>query len=284
MRLSTGFRPVAFTLVELLVVIGIIAILISVLLPALNNARNKANAVKCMSNMRQIYIFATMFAAENKGHLPRPNTVNDLGSDPDVQRTTCWAIDNGMWGVADLKDGTGVLWRYIKGESTRKEILYCPGDNGEPPMIGTALQDGDRRNMSYSFNGNIMEASDPFIRGVTPTPADPRKLGVPLSKAKRPADKIMVIEEIAPNDAWCRPFEYGSGSTPQHDDLFGARHAPKKYLNIYRTLPGTPQFESYKSNGRGNHIFFDGHGVSLTPGEIYNLPNGPKMIGPLDGD
>src|SRR5215213_1824060 len=96
----------AFTLVELLVVIGIIAILISVLLPALNNARNKANAVKCSSNMRQIYIFSTMFAAENKGRLPAPALVDDLAGMPGVDTTRAFAqVGAGQYGIADLRVG-----------------------------------------------------------------------------------------------------------------------------------------------------------------------------------
>ena len=63
-------RKKAFTLVELLVVIGIIAVLIAILLPALNRARGSANMVTCESNFRQIYTAITFYVHENKGLLP----------------------------------------------------------------------------------------------------------------------------------------------------------------------------------------------------------------------
>lgn len=61
---------IAFSLIELLVVIGIIGILASLLMPAFSRAKGKANDTKCISNLRQIGIALSIYADENQGRLP----------------------------------------------------------------------------------------------------------------------------------------------------------------------------------------------------------------------
>src|SRR5271155_2252959 len=61
----------AFTLVELLVGIAVIAVLIGVLLPAVSRARGQANQVACMSNIRQLTLAFMMYCDDNQGWLPR---------------------------------------------------------------------------------------------------------------------------------------------------------------------------------------------------------------------
>jgi len=99
-RGCTVFTRAAFTLVELLVVIGIIAVLVGVLLPALRRARESAQRVQCLSNMRQISISIIAFANDQSGRMPSAATWTPLKIDPVTGSFKTLA--SGAWGSADL--------------------------------------------------------------------------------------------------------------------------------------------------------------------------------------
>src|SRR5206468_1884297 len=94
-------RRKAFTLVELLVVIGIIALLVSILLPTLSKARKSAQTVKCLSNLRQMGLAFSMYENEHKQWLPYPTTT--LGE------PTLWfnCVDPYLKASVDTRTGGG---------------------------------------------------------------------------------------------------------------------------------------------------------------------------------
>src|SRR5690348_17671107 len=91
------YRHRGFTLVELLVVIGIIALLVSILLPALNKAREDAKRVRCLSNQRQLVMAWQMYASDNKGKIVGSNTPTYTTQGPDGRGWWNWAAaGNGL--------------------------------------------------------------------------------------------------------------------------------------------------------------------------------------------
>ena len=251
-------RPRAFTLVELLVVIGIIAIMISMLLPALNKVREKARAIQCASNMRQLFVFCSMFAQDNKGHLPRPG-INDPPSNT-IAANLVLFCQNGP-GLMDYNGG--VLWRYMTGgPDSKKDLMLCPGDNGEQMSYGCAITRAERT-FSYSVHAYTASPGDVCWGGSRMLP------GIVLGSVRSPSERIYIYEELGPNDAWCL--------NPQTncDDIPSARHQGQKFLNTQRVII-SPNNVAYRKSGRGNHCFFDGHVELLTPSEIIEKTTFPN--------
>lgn len=121
-----------FTLVELLVVIGIIALLIGILLPSLSKARRQAAGTACLANMKQIMTATIMYAGDNKGYLPYTGWGDGFNFTPNAaQSCPNWAYDGNVVGARGSFDAsdieTGSLWKYIGGN---RQVFRCPVDTG----------------------------------------------------------------------------------------------------------------------------------------------------------
>jgi prepilin-type N-terminal cleavage/methylation domain-containing protein/prepilin-type processing-associated H-X9-DG protein len=202
--LYPSYRPRAFTLVELLVVIGIIAILLALLMPTFSRAREQAQSVACLSNLRQLGSAILMYTNDNKGWFPRAAAGAQTADD--------WIF----WEPSRLATrDEAPLVKYL-GSTFVEKHYRCPSDDVATHPV-------------YPYSYSLNE----FLGGLRPAYDSPNlHHRVRIAQVRNAHEKILLLDESGAtiDDGCWAPQNYASDGhnllSNRHDRRAERSHDP----------------------------------------------------------
>ena len=216
-------RTAGFTLVELLVVIGIIAILIGILLPALGRARASARSVACMSNLRQMGQALNMYVNSNKGSLPYGDFLVSNGGSYDGNRSVRWytVLQN------TLSSKYGITWNDSAATNSQasklREMFICPdAPNQSTSQTGYNV-------VHYTAHPRLMPSIDQTAPANNPLESGLNQKPYKLSKIKQAAEIALIFEGSLVEQSGVYTPQYGS-AVASHID-YGAQWPPRYLMS-----------------------------------------------------
>ena len=244
-------RSAGFTLIELLVVISIISILAAMLFPVFSQARKRARAVVCLSNLKQLGMAALMYVDDWDDHFP-PFSYEINKPDGTAQYQFWYGLEEETGPDYTYDLSKGLLQPYLHN----KDILRCPDFYPNKSIYG----DG----MGYGYNKNLC----------MPEPDDsappPRRLGA----LHDPSSVILFGDAGLHYDPNAWPAPPITGGTWESTMLV----SPATLLKWgYPSLDY--RFHDLRHFNKANIVFADGHAKSVTQHQLEGS-DGPSLWGP----